>query len=81
MANGKGTKSSKQDVAVAKKEVVEPLPPENPDTHCCFQGEQPFFSSSDEAVCHAIANKRKADLTHQGVDIRDKEHAVEVREL
>jgi hypothetical protein len=55
--------------------------PSNPDKFCCYYGEQPFFSSADETVCHSVADKRKAELIASGVDIRNDEHLVEVRPL
>lgn len=68
---------------MAKKKlvVVEAVSAVKPDAFCCYYGTQPFFSSAEESLCNAVAEKRKAELVNMGVDIRVSEHAVEVREL
>ena len=57
-------------------EVVKPVV-----AFCVYQGSQPKFSSEDENVCHAVANRLKADAIISGVDVKDSEHTISVRSL
>jgi hypothetical protein len=72
---------AKQNVTLPKKVAVVETPSSNPDKFCAYEGNQPFFSSTDENLVHAVADKRKADLVHAGCDVRGDEHKVEVRNL
>jgi hypothetical protein len=57
-------------------EVVKPV-----EAFCVYQGAQPKFSSEDVNLCHAVANRLKADAIVCGIDVRDSEHIISVRSL